>query len=64
MVTVPGSEGYMGVMAGHAPLVSTLRAGMIDMLDEGVRTPAFSSGAALPRSIPAKSRCWPRKRSR
>ena len=26
MVTVPGTEGYMGVMAGHAPLVSTLRA--------------------------------------
>ena len=31
MVTVPGSEGYMGVMAGHASLVSTLRAGMIDV---------------------------------
>ena len=53
MVTVPGSEGYMGVMAGHAPLVSTLRAGMIDMLDDG-RTPAFSSAAALPRSTPTK----------
>ena len=24
MVTVPGTEGYMGVMAGHAPVVSTL----------------------------------------
>jgi F-type H+-transporting ATPase subunit epsilon len=31
MVTVPGAEGYMGVMAGHSPLVSTLRAGMIDV---------------------------------
>ena len=31
MVTVPGAEGYMGVMAGHMPLVSTLRAGMIDV---------------------------------
>ena len=31
MITVPGSEGYMGVMAGHAPLVTTLRAGMIDV---------------------------------
>jgi F-type H+-transporting ATPase subunit epsilon len=30
MVTVPGTEGYMGVMAGHSPLVSTLRAGMIN----------------------------------
>jgi F-type H+-transporting ATPase subunit epsilon len=35
MVTVPGTEGYMGVMAGHAPLVSTLRVGMIDVLVDG-----------------------------
>ena len=35
MVTVPGAEGYMGVMAGHSPLVSTLRAGMIDVLVNG-----------------------------
>jgi len=35
MVTVPGTEGYMGVMAGHAPLVSTLRCGMIDVLMDG-----------------------------
>src|ERR1700761_306715 len=44
MVTVPGTEGYMGVMAGHAPLVSTLRAGMIDMLDGGVDTRFFILG--------------------
>src|SRR5580698_8359889 len=35
MVTVPGTEGYMGVMAGHASLVSTLRAGMIDVRNDG-----------------------------
>ena len=35
MVTVPGTEGYMGVMAGHAPLVSTLRCGMIDVNVDG-----------------------------
>jgi F-type H+-transporting ATPase subunit epsilon len=44
MVTVPGSEGYMGVMAGHAALVSTLRAGMIDMEDEGQDTRFFIRG--------------------
>ncbi|HEX4104735.1 MAG TPA: F0F1 ATP synthase subunit epsilon [Rhizomicrobium sp.] len=44
MVTVPGSEGYMGVMAGHAALVSTLRAGMIDMLDDGQDTRFFIRG--------------------
>jgi F-type H+-transporting ATPase subunit epsilon len=35
MVTVPGTEGYMGVMAGHSPLVTTLRAGMIDVQRDG-----------------------------
>jgi F-type H+-transporting ATPase subunit epsilon len=29
MVTIPGTEGEMGVMAGHAPLISTLRPGIV-----------------------------------
>ena len=29
MVTVPGTEGQMGVMAGHSPVISTLRPGTI-----------------------------------
>jgi F-type H+-transporting ATPase subunit epsilon len=44
MVTVPGSEGYMGVMAGHTSLVSTLRAGMIDMQDGSEDTRFFIRG--------------------
>jgi F-type H+-transporting ATPase subunit epsilon len=31
MVTVPGTDGYFGVLAGHMPLISTLRAGMIEI---------------------------------
>jgi F-type H+-transporting ATPase subunit epsilon len=31
MVTVPGSEGDFGVLAGHMPLISTLRPGVIDV---------------------------------
>ena len=31
MVTVPGTDGYMGVMAGHAPIISTLRPGTISV---------------------------------
>src|SRR5471030_2885350 len=31
MVTVPGAEGYMGVMAGHSPVISTLRPGTINV---------------------------------
>ncbi len=44
MVTVPGAEGYMGVMAGHAPLVSTLRAGMIDVNKDGTDSRFFIRG--------------------
>jgi F-type H+-transporting ATPase subunit epsilon len=44
MVTVPATEGYMGVMAGHAPVVTTLRAGMIDVLKNGVDTKFFIRG--------------------
>ncbi len=44
MVTIPGSEGYMGVVAGHMPLVSSLRAGMIDMMNDGVDTRFFIRG--------------------
>ena len=44
MVTIPGTEGYMGVMAGHMALVSSLRAGMIDMLNDGVDTRYFIRG--------------------
>ena len=31
MITIPGSDGYMGVIRGHMPLISTLRVGMIDV---------------------------------
>ncbi|MBT07187.1 MAG: F0F1 ATP synthase subunit epsilon [Rhodospirillaceae bacterium] len=31
MVVVPGDEGDFGVLAGHAPLVSTVRSGVIDV---------------------------------
>jgi F-type H+-transporting ATPase subunit epsilon len=41
---VPGTEGYMGVMAGHAPLVSTLRAGMVDVQVDGKDDRYFIKG--------------------
>jgi F-type H+-transporting ATPase subunit epsilon len=31
MVTVPGREGDFGVLAGHAPVISSLRPGAIDV---------------------------------
>jgi len=44
MVTVPATEGYMGVMAGHAPVVTTLRPGMIDVSNNGTDTRFFIRG--------------------
>lgn len=34
MVVVPGTEGAFGVLAGHAPLVSTLRPGVVSVHNE------------------------------
>ena len=34
-MTVPGKEGEFGVMAGHAPLMATLRPGVIDVQAQG-----------------------------
>jgi F-type H+-transporting ATPase subunit epsilon len=31
MVTIPGAEGYFGVLAGHAPVISSLRPGVIEV---------------------------------
>jgi len=33
MVVVPGSEGNFGVLPGHAPLISTIRPGMIEVYE-------------------------------
>jgi len=35
MVVVPGTEGDFGVLPLHAPVVSTLRTGIIEVHDEG-----------------------------
>ncbi len=44
MVTLPATEGYMGVMAGHAPVITTLRPGMIDVSKDGTDTRYFVHG--------------------
>jgi F-type H+-transporting ATPase subunit epsilon len=44
MVTVPGTDGYIGVMAGHMSLISTLRPGLIDVLKDGKDTRYFIRG--------------------
>jgi F-type H+-transporting ATPase subunit epsilon len=31
MVTLPGADGYFGVLAGHAPVITTLKPGVIEV---------------------------------
>ena len=45
MVVVPGDEGDFGVMAGHAPMLSQVRAGTIDVYEgDKVSTQIFIEG--------------------
>ena len=39
MVVVPGTEGDFGVLAGHAPLLSTIRPGVIEVYREAGSPP-------------------------
>ena len=35
MVVIPGAEGDIGVLPGHTPLITTLRAGLVDIHNDG-----------------------------
>lgn len=42
---LPGREGYLGVMAGHVPLIAALRAGVLEYVDlSGVRHHVYIGG--------------------
>jgi len=43
-VDLPGAEGDFGVLAGHAPLVSTLRPGILVIRDERGELPVVING--------------------
>ncbi|MEK9966168.1 MAG: F0F1 ATP synthase subunit epsilon [Rhodospirillaceae bacterium] len=45
MVVVPGAEGDFGVLPGHAPMISTVRPGVIHVFEGGsVKTRIFVAG--------------------
>lgn len=44
MVVVPGTEGDFGVLPGHAPVVSTLRPGVIEVSDDAGAAQIFVRG--------------------
>lgn len=43
-VVVPGAEGEFGVLAGHAPVMSTLLPGALKIINDGVITRIFVNG--------------------
>ena len=55
MVVVPGSEGDFGVLHGHAPLISTVRPGVLEVYqgskadDGSVTTSGVRLGSGWPR---------------
>jgi F-type H+-transporting ATPase subunit epsilon len=55
MVVVPGSEGEFGVMAGHAPFMTTLRDGELAVYrtagGQPERRSAFRSAAGSPKLV-------------
>ena len=45
MVVIPGGEGDFGVLTGHAPLLSQVRAGTIDIYqDDKIKSQVFVEG--------------------
>ncbi|HSR49890.1 MAG TPA: ATP synthase F1 subunit epsilon [Acidobacteriota bacterium] len=50
-VSVPGIEGYMGILPGHAPLLSELKTGVISYR-EGTRTTRLYSGWGFVEVLP------------
>jgi F-type H+-transporting ATPase subunit epsilon len=43
-VDLPGAEGDMGILPGHAPLVTTLRPGIVTVFRDGKREPIVVIG--------------------
>jgi len=44
MVVIPGIEGDFGVLHNHAPMISTLRPGVVIVNDKGQKKQVFVSG--------------------
>ena len=56
-VTLPGEMGYLGILPGHAALITLLRTGIL-FYRNGVQSEASRSMAVLPRSRTDSSPCW------
>ena len=62
MVVVPGSEGDFGVLHGHAPLISTVRPGVLGVFQGNKAEQRFFVAGGFAEVTPERhARCWPTK---
>jgi F-type H+-transporting ATPase subunit epsilon len=54
MVVVPGTEGNFGVLPGHAPLISTIRPGTVDIYERGAITERIFVVGGIAEVIPER----------
>ena len=54
-IRLPGTEGYLGILAGHAPLVTTLRIGEIKIDLENNETKYFANSGGIAEVFPNKT---------
>ena len=46
-LSAPGSEGYLGVLAHHAPLITTLREGKLEIRDASGKRSVYMVGGGF-----------------
>lgn len=46
-IVAPGDDGYLGILANHAPIITTLRAGDLKVRFEGNREVHYSIGPGI-----------------
>jgi F-type H+-transporting ATPase subunit epsilon len=46
-IVAPGEDGYLGILANHAPIITTLRAGDLKVRFEGDREVQYAIGPGI-----------------
>ena len=54
MATIPASEGEMGVLPGHSPMIVTLRGGVIRVRENGAETESLFVGGGFAEVSPER----------
>ena len=58
-IQIPGKDGYLGILPGHAPLITELAVGEITYR-KGGQTHYLSVAWGFTEVLPTRSRSWPR----